>query len=209
MKKIGILLSVMCYVYICAGCNVDTELTKEEAFKDVIEVANSQEIHINFTYKDKDKNRKMHKFDVYTLGIEMTSKWGEQRIPMVDFSPDNSMLGLYIKAEGNIWEIDDLYHQDHLPIWGEADLEEKKQTEKDAELREIYQNAEWELEPLRDDFNFWIEDFMDIPEEEILSNDKKTELFNVVDKVTGAKFTLSLIDISIVSEAMPEPEIIY
>ena len=192
----------------CSGCNIKTELTKEEAFKNASEAADAQEIHINFTYKDKEKNKKLHKFDTYMLQVEMASEWGVQRIPGVIFSPSNSLLGLYIRADGNTWEIGDLYHPDRRPAWGAEQLEEKKQTEKDSELRQIYQNAEWELEPLRDDFDFWIEDFIDISEEDILSNDKKTELFNVVDKVSGEKFTISLLEISILVEAVPEPEML-
>lgn len=208
MKKAGILLSILCCIYMCSGCNIKTELTKEEAFKNASEAADAQEIHINFTYKDKEKNKKLHKFDTYMLQVEMASEWGVQRIPGVIFSPSNSLLGLYIRADGNTWEIGDLYHPDRRPAWGAEQLEEKKQTEKDSELRQIYQNAEWELEPLRDDFDFWIEDFIDISEEDILSNDKKTELFNVVDKVSGEKFTISLLEISILVEAVPEPEML-
>ena len=203
MKKIGLILSILYCVCMCVGCNIKTELTKEEAFKDIETVSDSQEIHINFEYKDKDSNEKIDDFDSFTLGIKMTSDWGEQRIPKAFISPDNGKLGICIKVKENLWEIKDLYHQDYIPIWGEVELEEKKLKEKDPELRAIYQNARWELEPLREDFNFWIEDFTDIPQEEILFNDKKTELFNVVDKVTGAKFTISLVDINILLSTMP------
>ncbi len=209
MKKIGILWCILFCLCMCAGCDIENELTKEEAFKDIERVSDSRQIQINFAYKDKESNERMHDFDTYMLGLEMTSSWGTQMIPGVIISPDNGNLGIYIQAEGNIWEIRDLYHQDHIPIWGAEDLEERKLNEKDSELKEIYQNAEWELEPLRSEFNFWIEDYTDISVDEQLSGDKKTELFNVVDTVTGTKFTISLVEVVVLVETVPEPEIMF
>lgn len=209
MKKIGMLLSILYCVCMCVGCDVETERTKEEAFENIEAVSNCQEININFAYKDKDSNERIHDFDSFILGLKMTSNWGSQMIPGAFISPDKGKLGICIKAEGNLWEVRDLYHQNHNPIWGDEELEEKRLKEKDDELKSIYQNARWELEPLRDDFNFWIEDYTDIPQEEILFNDKKTELCNVVDKVTGAKFTISLVRVRLQVSTMPEPEIMY
>lgn len=209
MKKIGMLLCVLCCVCMCIGCDVETERTKDEAFKYSVTVSNSQEVDINFAYKDKNSYERMHDFDSFTLGVKMTSDWGSQMIPGVFISPSNKKLGICIKAKENLWEVRDLYHQNHNPRWGEAELEDKKLNEKDDELKTIYQNAIWELEPLRDDFTFWIEDFTDIPQEEILFNDKKTDLLNVVDKVTGTKFTISLVEIRIDSVTISEPEIMY
>lgn len=209
IKKIGMLLSILYCVCMCVGCDVENERTKEEAFENIEAVSNCQEIDINFAYKDKKSNERMHNFDSFMLGVKMTSDWGSQMIPGVFISPYNKKLGICIKAKGNLWEVRDLYHQNHNPRWGEAELEDKKMNEKDDELKTIYQNAIWELEPLRDDFTFWIEDFTDIPKEEILFNDKKTDLLNVVDKVTGTKFTISLVEVKIVSVTISEPEIMY
>ena len=55
-----------------------------------------------------------------------------------------------------------------------------------------YKNADWKLEPLLDDYNLWIDDFLQTPDYDILSKEKSVKLFDVVDEESETKFTVSL-----------------
>ena len=108
-------------------------------------------------------------------------------IPGVTIEPVGGTLGLLFKVEGNQWTVSDLYHPSHNKIVEPTTYLEKG----NEELSSIYTNAKWEFQPLLDDYNLWLDEYYSDNNLNI-SQVKSIELFEVIDKTTGSKFTVSL-----------------
>ena len=119
----------------------------------------------------------MNDLDTFFPALSIHSEWGTEMIPGVTIEPVGGTLGLLFEVEGNQWTVSDLYHPSHNKIV--------------EELSSIYTNAKWEFQPLLDDYNLWLDEYYSDNNLNI-SQVKSIELFEVIDKTTGSKFTVSL-----------------
>lgn len=182
-KKRRLFCTVLLVMLICMGCEKKTEVSKSEAFSEATKRISPEQINVNFTWKDDYLND----LDTFSPVLSINSEWGTEMIPGVTIEPVGGTLGLIFKAEGNQWTVGDLYHPSHNKI-----LEPTTYLEKgNEELIDIYTNAEWEFQPLLDDYNLWLDECYKDYDYDI-DNSKSIKLFDVIDKTTGNKFTVSL-----------------
>lgn len=186
MKKVGLVWCILASTIICIGCN--KELSKEDAFRNIKDEMDIEEIDINFARRD----RTLQDAECYQFGLRINSYEGDTWNPIVEYSPENGKLGIYIKANGNEWEIGKLYSSDEALRIRSDILWEEVSEERAAEMRERYQNARWELVFLQIDFELWIEDFIISSNDENLSKEKEIELCYIVDMETKTRFKVFL-----------------
>lgn len=185
------LLSVLITILVCfAGCTTDKP-SKSEAFKNYDKQISPTKITLNFAWKDDE----LDEFDTFSPYLSVVSKWGSAEIRNVQCSAVDGKLGLVVETAGNTWSVDDLYNPDDIRSTIPGDIYSDKETE---DLVTNYKNANWKLEPLLDDYNFWIDDFLRTPDYDTLSKEKSVKLFDVVDEESGTKFTVSLDYIQVV-----------
>lgn len=171
---------------ICVGCQ--KELSKEDAFKNIKNVNDIYEIDMNFAYKD----RRSEDGDHYQFGLRIDSYEGDTWLPMIEYSPEDGKLGIYIRSNGSDWEIGNLYSEVQEPLLYSDALWENVSKERAAQLKEQYQNPRWELVALQVDFEFWIEDFIISEDEENPVKRNDLELCYIVDMETKTRFKVSL-----------------
>ena len=148
---------ILLVILICTGCEKKTEISKSEAFSEATKRISSEQINVNFAWKEDYLND----LDTFFPALSIHSEWGTEMIPGVTIEPVGGTLGLIFKTEGN------------------------------EELSSIYTNAKWEFQPLLDDYNLWLDEYYSDNNSNI-SQVKSIELFEVIDKTTGSKFTVSL-----------------
>lgn len=179
------LLSVLITILVCfAGCASNTP-SKSEAFKNYDKEISPTKITLNFAWKDDV----LHDYDTFSPYLTVVSKWGSGPIQNVQCSAVDGKLGLVVETDGNTWSVGDLYNPDVIKSTIPGDLYSDKETE---DLVTNYKNADWKLEPLLDDYNLWIDDFLQTPDYDTLSKEKSVKLFDVVDEESETKFTVSL-----------------
>lgn len=167
-----------------AGCT-SNKPSKSETFKNYDKEISPTKITLNFAWKDDE----LHEADGFTPCLTVDSKWGTAPIRDTDCTAVNGKLGLVIETDGNTWSVGDLYNPQvrRATIPGDAYSDEVTE-----DLTTNYINADWKLEPLLDDYNLWIDDFLWTPDYDTLSKEKSVKLFDVVDEESGIKFTVSL-----------------
>ena len=173
-KKRDFFCIVLLLVLICTGCAKKTEISKSEAFSEATKRISSEQINVNFAWKEDYLND----LDTFFPALSIHSEG-------VTIEPVGGTLGLLFEVEGNQWTVSDLYHPSHNKIVEPTTYLEKG----NEELSSIYTNAKWEFQPLLDDYNLWLyysDNNLNI------SQVKSIELFEVIDKTTGSKFTVSL-----------------
>lgn len=170
---------ILLVILICTGCEKKTEISKSEATKRI----SSEQINVNFAWKEDYLND----LDTFFPALSIHSEWGTEMIPGVTIEPVGGTLGLLFEVEGNQWTVSDLYHPSHNKIVEPTTYLEKG----NEELSSIYTNAKWEFQPLLDDYNLWLDEYYSDNNLNI-SQVKSIELFEVIDKTTGSKFTVSL-----------------
>ena len=184
---ICILLGTIILLY--TGCG--KRYTEEAPFKDVEDIANEEQINIHFAHKGKEFDDKDH----YYFDLVIKSKWRQQKISRINCGPSNKKLGITIITEGNTWSIGNLYDtteifQTFSPDKLKPSLYEESEKQ---ELQKIYDNANWRLKPIRDEYHFWIEDYIITVNDSLLDNNKKyTDLLYIEDENSGIHFTISL-----------------
>ena len=174
---------ILLVILICTGCEKKTEISKSEAFSEATKRISSEQINVNFAWKEDYLND----LDTFFPALSIHSEWGTEMIPGVTIKPVGGTLGLIFKTEGNQWTVGDLYHPSHNKIVEPTTYLEKG----NEELSSIYTNAKWEFQPLLDDYNLWLDEYYSDNNSNI-SQVKSIELFEVIDKTTGSKFTVSL-----------------
>ena len=130
---------VLLVILICTGCEKKAEVSKSEAFSETTKRISSEQINVNFAWKDDYLND----LDNFSPVLSINSEWGTEMIPGVTIEPAGGTLGLLFKAEGNQWTVGDLYHPGHNKIVEPTAYLEKG----NEELIDIYTNAEWEFQP--------------------------------------------------------------
>ena len=186
MKRVGLLWCILTSMIVCVGCH--RGFTKKEAFKNIKDRMDIEEIDINFARRD----RALQDTECYQFGLRIDSYEGDTWHPTVEYSPENGKLRIHIKADGSEWEIGHLYSSDQTPRICSDILWEEVSEERAAEMRERYQNARWELVFLQIDFEFWIEDFIISTDDKNPSKEKELELCYIVDMETKTRFKVSL-----------------
>lgn len=186
MKKVGLVWCILASMIICMGCN--KELSKEDAFKNIKDQMDIEEIDINFARRD----RALQDTECYQFGLRINSYEGDTWYPTIEYSPENGKLGIYIKSNGNEWEIGKLYSAIETRRIHSDILWEEVSEERAAQMQERYQNARWELVFLQIDFKFWIEDFIISTDDENPPKEKELELCYLVDMETKTRFKVFL-----------------
>lgn len=185
MRKI--FLIVICCMLVCTGCNRQVELTEEEAFKGVDDIIMDQQINIHFALKE----RPLHEWDRYSFLFSIESPWGRSMIPGISYSPFDKKLGIKIKTSENEWSMENIYMEEktsvyrtgsELPQWGYT---------VDERVQSIYENAKWMLEPTKDVYHIWMDEYVESLERTI----EPVEVFRLVDQTTGTEFIVRLEDI--------------
>lgn len=184
-KRKSLLFALLFCAFLCMGCSKKTEVSKTDVFKDRAEEISPTQLYINFAWKDDV----LHEADGFTPCLTVDSKWGTAPIRDTDCTAVNGKLGLVVETDGNTWSVGDLYNPQvrRATIPGDAYSDEVTE-----DLITNYKNADWKLEPLLDDYNLWIDDFLRTPDYDTLSKEKSVKLFDVVDEESGTKFTVSL-----------------
>lgn len=179
------MLFMLISILVCfVGCTSNTP-SKSETFKNYYKEISPTKIALNFAWKDDV----LHEADTFSPYLTVVSKWGSAPIQNVQCSAVGGKLGLIVETAGNTWSVGDLYNPDVIRSTIPGDAYSDEVTE---DLIANYKNANWKLEPLLDDYNFWIDDFLETPDYDTLSKEKSVELFDVVDEGSGTKFTVSL-----------------
>lgn len=196
-KLIFILLSCM---LLLTGCQHST-FSEEDAFQYVEDIVNDHEITVNFSYKD----RELQDMDLYTFGIHFESEWGSEMIPGIWYNPAGGKLGFKIITNGNEWEIKDLYSNTKGARFSPENLKPTQGTIDEKHLLEIYENANWKLKPLKDNYHLWIEDFLlnSNPSEDLLAR-KPYALFQIIDLNSDTKFTVGITNIHAETYSTPK-----
>lgn len=182
-KKRKLFCIVLLVILICAGCEKKVEVSKSDAFSEATKRISPEQINVNFAWKEDYLND----LDTFFPALSINSKWGTEMIPGVTIEPAGGTLGLIFKTEGNQWTVGDLYFPGKNKIVEPTTYLEKG----NEELTSIYANAEWEFQPLLDDYNLWLDEYYNDGNSAI-DDTKSIKLFNVIDKTTGSKFTVSL-----------------
>lgn len=205
MKKISLFFTSLLCISLITGCRKIT-FTEEEAFKYAEDIISEQEITVNFAHKD----REMNDMDNYGFLLRFESEWGTEMVNGMNYSPENKKLGFKVMTNGNEWSIGNLYYPQQVPlVFGPENLKPGNHNKETQRLQEIYNNASWKLEPIRDEFHFWIEDYAieyhnssrSKPQEE------PAELFYIVDENSDTRFTVSLLEIGPI--ILSEPKVLY
>lgn len=183
---VGILLGMVSLLHM--GCG--KRYTEEEAFRDREEVVSENRIDLNFAHKDKELEDNIRYY--FAIYVREENEWLGEKIHTVKCKPYNKKLGLTITTNGNEWSVGNLYRP--------AEIFETFSSKKsligvsyEEELqKKIYENANWKLEPMRNEYRFWIEDYIITVNESLRGDVKFTKLFDIVDENSGTRLTAYL-----------------
>ncbi|MBM6803096.1 hypothetical protein H6B07_10550, partial [Mediterraneibacter glycyrrhizinilyticus] len=104
-KKRDFFCIVLLLVLICMGCEKETEISKSEAFSEATKRISSEQINVNFAWKEDYLND----LDTFFPALSIHSEWGTEMIPGVTIESVGGTLGLLFEVEGNQWTVSDLY----------------------------------------------------------------------------------------------------
>lgn len=180
MKKKCIILLLMVLLFVLSGCRSNVTTENKEAFLDVEDIADEQQINLHFAWK----NEELKNNNVYEFLIEESSEG--QVLYTIDPScvVVDDKLGFKIKTNGNSWEIINLY----------SEINKMSFFPKESSPNyEFYKNADWKLEPLLDDYHIWLDEYtIRGATESSVKEVESLELFNLIDRTSSKKYTYTL-----------------
>ena len=154
----------------------------KEAFADVEDIADEQQINIHFDWMDYPITDEDSSMIYFTLTDTKTNKQGSISCGA---EPEDGKLGIKISTEEDGWKIGSLYYEPAQTKYSFLIL-----TEEDQVDPQVKRDAEWKLSPLLEDYHIWLDDVVDYPAME--TETEPVDICYITDTTSGTHYLVTL-----------------